>query len=50
MRDNFDFLHEDKRQSVPQAGTIAFDCRSQACRKYPKVYNIFAVFQERSNE
>ena len=36
VRDKYDFLHEDKHQSILQAGSIVFTSHSQTCPKYPK--------------
>ena len=36
VRDKFDFLHGDKRQSFLQADIIVFGCHSQAFPRYPK--------------
>ena len=35
VRDKYDFLHEDKCQSILQAGSIVFASHSQTCPKYP---------------
>ena len=32
VRDSFDFLHEDKHQSFPQADAILFGGDSQVCQ------------------